>query len=96
MDLTHLSVQSPHTYQNIKEITSHKKIKTPLTQVDIDDPHNNTKITLTTKAEMEDAITKRNQKHARQSLQTPFANIPELKADIDPHNCTNNKIDDIL
>lgn len=82
--------ESKHTYNEIREIIGSKE-RIPLTQIEIPDPVNvNNRITLTTKIEMEQALTCRNQKHARQSLQTPFATIPSLLTAIDPHN-NNNK-----
>jgi uncharacterized damage-inducible protein DinB len=44
---------------------------------------------------MEEAIIERNQRHAKQSLQTPFAANKILYNAIDPRN-PNNHIDDIL
>jgi hypothetical protein len=49
--------ESKHTYQNIREITGHKKDKIPLTQIQVMDPENpDKKVILTTKPEMETAI----------------------------------------
>lgn len=61
--------------------------------MDPNDP--NQQIIITTKPEMEAAIIKRNQQHARQSLNTPFASIPELSSAINPENPT-NQIEEIL
>jgi hypothetical protein len=90
------SEESKRTYHNIQTITGTKKEKKPLTQIDIPCPKTPTsKITLTTKLEIEDALIKRNQIHAQQSLKTPFAAIPSLANAIDPINPT-NQIDQIL
>jgi hypothetical protein len=61
-----------------------------------DSPLNHaTYTTLTSKHDIEDVIILRNQKHSRQSLNTPFAANKLLKQAIDPL-CPNNKIDEIL
>ncbi len=52
-------------------------------------------ITLTTKSDLEAAVIRHNQLHARQTLVTPFASIPELSAAVDPHN-PDNHIEEIL
>lgn len=88
--------ESKRTYNNIRQIAGHRNEKTPLTQIDIDNPNQpNTPITITTKLEMENAIIQRNQRHARQALQTPFAAIPHLATAIDPIH-PDNTIDQIL
>jgi hypothetical protein len=90
------SEESKRNYKNIQEITGTKKEKKPLTQIKIINPDEPaTQITLTTKPEIEQALIQRNQRHARQSLNTPFATIPSLAQAIDPSN-PNNKIDQIL
>jgi hypothetical protein len=89
--------QSKLAYIQINDIIGGKKQKTPLTQIEImspDTPHG-TKTTLTEKIDIEKAIIARNQNHSRQSLSTPFHNIPELAEAINPTN-PNNKIDAIL
>jgi hypothetical protein len=79
--------RSKLTYIQIHEITGHNKDKNPLTQVDISDTNETSKlITLTTEYDLEKAVIRRNQHNARQSLVTHFAAIPELSAVVDPHN----------
>lgn len=88
--------ESKATYSQIRGIIGLKRELSPLTQIEIDDPNDSDcHITLTTKNELEHALTLRNQKHARQSLHTPFAAIPSLAKTIDPHNSDNN-INDIM
>lgn len=88
--------EAKQTYANIQTITGNKKEKIPFTQVDIRCPTNSTNtITLTTKHEIEEAIIKRNQLHARQALQTPFASTQGLSDAINPNN-PNNSIEKIL
>lgn len=88
--------QTKQTYKQIKTIMGHKTDKTPLTQIEIQSTANDgTRTTLTTKEELEEAIMKHNQRHSRQSLQTPFANIPELFEAVDPNN-PHNKIAPLL
>lgn len=90
------SEQIKSTYNQIRTITGHKSEKTPLTQIEILSPHeDNTRTVIATKEEMENAIMKRNQRHSRQSLQTPFANNLELREAVDPYH-PNNKIEQIL
>jgi hypothetical protein len=86
--------QTKQTYMQIRAITGHKSDKTPLTQIDIIDSDGQT-VKVTNKEELEKAIIVRNQRHARQSLQTPFASIPELQDAVNPNLPTNN-IEDIL
>lgn len=52
-------------------------------------------ITLTTKLELENAILKRNQQHARQSLKTPFTSDPYLANAVNPESPT-NQIEEII
>jgi hypothetical protein len=88
--------EAKQTYANIQTIVGNKKEKTPFTQVDIRCPTTSTNtITLTTKHEIEEAIIKRNQLHARQALQTPFASTQGLSDAINPNN-PNNSIEKIL
>lgn len=83
-------------YIQIPELTGHKKDKNPLTQVDIGNPNEKSKmITLTTKSDIAEAIIVHNQHHARQFLATPFAASPELSAAVDTQNPYNH-IEDIL
>jgi hypothetical protein len=83
------------TYIQIRKIAGTKKEKNPLTQVDIQSGTPPQIATLTTKAEIELAILERNQRHARQSLQTPFASNPVLAQAINPDH-PDNKIEQIV
>jgi hypothetical protein len=68
----------------------------PLTQVEVLDPaspHHRT--ILSTKAELENAILKCNQHHARQYLNTPFASDPYLSNAVNPKSPT-NQIEEIV
>jgi hypothetical protein len=88
---------SRQTYAQINELIGGKKTKNPLTQIEIMDPSLNNKATTTliTQEQIESAIIQRNQRHARQSLQTPFSTIPELAEAINPANPA-NKIENIV
>ncbi len=87
---------SKKTYKNIGGITGHRTDRNPLTKVDILMPHDsNTYVMLTDKDSIETAIMRRNQHHARQSLQTPFASNQTLAQAINP--CfPGNQINQIL
>jgi hypothetical protein len=87
------SEEQKQTYIQIREIAGSKKEKSPLTLDILND--NSTKMTLTTKEEIEPAIMARNQRHSRQALQTPFAMNKQLSDAIDPFN-SNNMINEIL
>jgi hypothetical protein len=90
------SEQTKKTYKQIRTITGHKTDKNPLTQVDVPSPIDGGQIiTVTTKEDLESSIISRNQNHARQSLQTPFATVPALKAAVNPQDPA-NKIENIL
>ncbi len=91
-----LTKQTKSTYSQIQTITGHKTDKTPLTQIEVQNPTDgNTRTMITTKQEMEEAIMERNQRHSRQYLQMPFVSIPELYNAVNPNN-PNNKIEQIL
>jgi hypothetical protein len=90
--------QSKRIFRNIRDITG--KQQTPLTQVDNSTPMEagSTRMpsttTLTTKEEIEQAIIRRNQRHSKQSLATPFAADPTLSKAVSPE--ADHRIDDIL
>jgi hypothetical protein len=88
--------ESKRAYNQIQELIGGKKVKNPLTQIEIlDTTKDGAKNILTDKNEIERAIMERNQRHSRQSLNTPFQNIPSLANAINPTN-PNNKIEEIL
>jgi hypothetical protein len=84
-------------YQQIRQLTGHKSDRNPLTQVEvqISSGENTQHVMLTDKESKEEAIIQRNQRHAKQSLQTPFAANKTLASAIDPSNPLNN-IKDIM
>lgn len=85
---------SKQTFRQINLITQHKNEKLPLTMIDILDS-NGQRNTHTSKDEIEQAILRRNQMHARQSLKTPFATKPALSKTINPLDPA-NRIDELL
>jgi hypothetical protein len=88
---------SKREYRAISNITGHKKDRNPLTQAMVPSNNNNTQsnVILTDKTSVEQSIISRNQHHAHQSLQTPFAQNPTLAQAIDPA-FPQNQIENIL
>jgi hypothetical protein len=85
---------SKKRYRDIHNIVGDKD-RLPLIQIDIIDPEDpNQHLTINTKIEMEQALIERNQRHSRQSLQLPFATIPDLVDAINPKSPM-NKIEHI-
>jgi len=73
----------------------HKKDKTPLTQVTTLTHESTSPTLIMTKTALEETILHCNQRHACQSLDTPFAKQPTLSCAID-HTIPMNKINQIL
>jgi hypothetical protein len=74
----------------------HNKDRNPLTEVEISRENNpSTYEILTDKDSIEEAIIKRNQSHARQSLKTPFGHNQTLAQAVDP-DFPSNQINKII